>query len=93
MMLLIADTGRWADWVPPLIQTFLRQRVEGMIDVADHDQCVTLPPIPKGAPMVLASCFGLIGTPAVLPYATPGQCELVAGSVHRRLCPSYPRPG
>lgn len=88
MTLMIADTGGRADRVPHLIQTFLRHRVEGLIYVADHHQRVTLPPIPKATPMVLANCYDLIGTPSVLPDDTRGQCDLVNRLIaagHRRI--------
>lgn len=88
MTLMIADTGGRPDRVPRLIQTFLRHRVEGLIYVAEHHQRVTLPPIPKGTPMVLANCFDLIGTPSVLPDDMRGQCDLVTRLIkagHRRI--------
>lgn len=88
MTLMIADTGGQADRVPHLIQTFLRHRVEGLIYVADHHKRVTLPPIPKGTPLVLANCFDLIGTPSVLPDDVRGQGDLVTRLIaagHRRI--------
>jgi len=77
MTLMIADTGGRNDRVPHLIQTFLRHRVEGLIYVAEHHQKVELPRIPAATPLVLANCFDMFGSPAILPDDRRGQRELV----------------
>lgn len=88
MTLMIADTGGDNRNVAPLIDTFLRHRVEGLIYVAEYHQKVDLPEISDGTPIVLANCFDDRGTPAVLPDDQRGQHALVARLVqagHRRI--------
>jgi len=72
----------------PLIDTFLRHRVEGLIYVAEYHQKVALPLISDGTPMILANCFDDRGTPAILPDDWRGQHDLVARLItagHRRI--------
>ena len=88
MTLMIADTGGMQDRVAPLIQTFLRHRVEGLIYVAEYHQRVSLPKLPQGTPMVLVNCFDDQGTAAILPDDRRGEADLVArliGAGHRRI--------
>lgn len=93
--LMIADTGNRSDRVPPLIQTFLRHRVEGLIYVAEYHQRVTLPRLPRDVQLVLANCYDDAGTPAILPDDIGGQRTLVArviASGHRRIAYLSLRP-
>lgn len=88
MTLMIADTGGSIEKAGPLIDTFLRHRVEGLIYVAEFHQKVALPKISDGTPMVLANCFDDHGTPSILPDDFRGQHDLVArliGAGHRRI--------
>ena len=88
MTLMIADTGGAVEKAAPLIDTFLRHRVEGLIYVAEYHQKVSLPAIADGTPMVLANCFDERGTPAILPDDWRGQHDLVARLIaagHRRI--------
>jgi LacI family transcriptional regulator len=88
LTVMIADTGGRREQVPPLIQTFLRHRVEGLIYVAEHHQEVDLPRIGLGCPLVLANCFDSRGTPAVVPDDMRGQKRLVERLIqagHRRI--------
>jgi LacI family transcriptional regulator len=88
MTLMIADTGGAPDKAAPLIDTFLRHRVEGLIYVAEYHQHVNLPRLPVGTPMVLANCFDDRGTPSILPDDRRGQHDLVARLIaggHRRI--------
>jgi LacI family transcriptional regulator len=88
MTLMIADTDGRPDRVAPLIQTFLRHRVEGLIYIAEYHRHVDLPKLPQGTPMVLANCFDDLGTPCVLPDDERGQQDLVARIIaagHRRI--------
>ncbi len=88
MTLMIADTGGVVEKAAPLIDTFLRHRVEGLIYVAEYHQKVTLPLISDGTPMILANCFDDRGTPAILPDDWRGQYDLVARLItagHRRI--------
>ena len=88
MTLMIADTGGDTQKAAPLIDTFLRHRVQGLIYVAEYHQKVLLPRISDGTPMVLANCFDDHGTPAILPDDRRGQQDLVARIVtagHRRI--------
>ena len=88
MTLMIADTGGAVEKAAPLIDTFLRHRVEGLIYVAEYHQKVSLPALPEGTPMVLANCYDDRGTPAVLPDDWRGQHDLVARLIqagHRRI--------
>lgn len=88
MTLMIADTGGDTAKAAPLIDTFLRHRVEGLIYVAEFHQKVSLPAPSDGTPMVLANCFDDRGTPSVLPDDWRGQHDLVARLItagHRRI--------
>jgi LacI family transcriptional regulator len=88
MTLMIADTGGVVEKAAPLIDTFLRHRVEGLIYVAEYHQKVALPLISDGTPMILANCFDDRGTPAILPDDWRGQHDLVARLItagHRRI--------
>ncbi len=88
MTLMIADTGGVVEKASPLIDTFLRHRVEGLLYVAEYHQKVTLPAIPDGTPMVLVNCFDDRGTPAIVPDDRRGQHDLVARLIaagHRRI--------
>lgn len=88
MTLMIADTGGAVEKAAPLIDTFLRHRVEGLIYVAEYHQKVSLPAIPDGTPMVLANCYDDRGTPSILPDDWRGQHDLVARLIqagHRRI--------
>jgi LacI family transcriptional regulator len=88
MTIMIADTGGVVDKAAPLIDTFLRHRVEGLIYVAEYHQKVNLPPVPADTPMVLANCFDDRGTPSVLPDDFRGQHDLVTRLIaagHRRI--------
>ncbi len=95
MTLMIADTGGVVEKAAPLIDTFLRHRVEGLIYVAEYHQKIVLPAISDGTPLVLANCFDDRGTPAILPDDTRGQHDLVARLVtagHRRIAYLTLRP-
>lgn len=95
MTLMIADTGGSPGKAGPLIDTFLRHRVEGLIYVAEYHQHVNLPRLPAGTPMVLANCYDDRGTPAILPDDRRGQHDLVArliGAGHRRIAYLTLRP-
>ena len=88
MTLMIADTGGVVEKAAPLIDTFLRHRVEGLIYVAEYHQKVALPLISDGTPMILANCFDDRGTPAILPDDWRGQHDLVARLItagHHRI--------
>lgn len=88
MTLMIADTDGRPDRVAPLVQTFLRHRVEGLIYIAEYHRRVDLPKLPQGTPLVLANCFDDFGTPSVLPDDERGQHDLVArilAAGHRRI--------
>jgi len=88
MTLMISDTGGLVEKAGPLIDTFLRHRVEGLIYVAAYHQKVTLPVIADGTPLMLANCFVDRGTPSILPDDRRGQHDLVARIVvagHRRI--------
>lgn len=88
MTLMIADTGGDPSKAAPLIDTFLRHRVEGLIYVAEYHQHVNLPRLPTGTPMVLANCFDDRGSPSILPDDRRGQHDLVARLIaagHRRI--------
>ena len=88
MTMMIADTGGSVEKAAPLIRTFLRHRVEGLIYVAEYHQKVTLAAPADGTPMVLANCYDDRGTPAILPDDFRGQHDLVAriiGAGHRRI--------
>jgi LacI family transcriptional regulator len=91
MTLMIADTGGTPDKAAPLIDTFLRHRVEGLIYVAEYHQKVSLK-LPDGTPMVLANCYDDRGTPAILPDDRRGhrrigyltlRNEIAAGPLRR----------
>ena len=87
MTLMIADTGGIIDKAAPLIDTFLRHRVEGLIYVAEYHQKIALPNLPN-TPLFLANCYDDRGTPAVLPDDFRGQHDLVARLIaagHRRI--------
>lgn len=95
MTLMIADTGGAMNKAAPLINTFLRHRVEGLIFVAEYHQKVALPVISDGTPMVLANCFDDHGTPAILPDDWRGQHTLVARLIqagHNRIAYLTLRP-
>lgn len=95
MTLMIADTGGVMGKAAPLIDTFLRHRVEGLIFVAEFHQKVSLPVISDGTPLVLANCFDDHGTPAIVPDDWRGQHELVARLIqagHRRIAYLTLRP-
>lgn len=77
MTVMIADTAGRKDRVPPLIDTFLSHRVEGLIYVAEYHQEVSLPPVPGDTPLVLANGFDRQGTPCVLPDDRRLQADLV----------------
>lgn len=88
MTLMIADTGGHLERVAPLVQTFLRHRVEGLIYVAEYHQHVALPRIPEDTPLVLVNCFDDLGTPAILPDDRRGQRDLVTRLIaagHHRI--------
>ncbi len=88
MTLMIADTGGLVENAAPLIDTFLRHRVEGLIYVAEYHQKIALPRVPADVALVLANCYDDIGTPAILPEDRRGQRELVSriiASGHRRI--------
>ena len=88
MTLMIADTGGRISKIAPLVNTFLRHRVEGLIYVAEYHQRITLPPVPADTPVVLANCFDDSGTPSILPDDRRGQHDLVARLItagHRRI--------
>lgn len=88
MTVMIADTGGRKDRIPPLIETFLSHRVEGLIYVAEYHQEVALPRVPDDTPLVLANCFDAIGTPAILPDDRRLQSDLVKRLItagHRRI--------
>ncbi len=88
MTMMIADTGGRSDTVPALVDTFLRHRAEGLIYVAEYHQRVTLPPIPRDTPVVLANCHDAAGTPCILPDDEKGQRDLVTRLIaagHRRI--------
>lgn len=88
MTVMIADTGGRKERVPPLVETFLSHRVEGLIYVAEYHQEVTLPEVPDDTPLVLANCFDDQGTPAILPDDRRLQHDLVRRLVaagHRRI--------
>jgi LacI family transcriptional regulator len=88
MTLMIADTDGRPDRVAPLIQTFLRHRVEGLIYIAEYHRKVVLPKCAAGTPMVLANCYDDAVTPSILPDDQRGQHDLVARIIaagHRRI--------
>lgn len=88
MTLMIADTDGRHDRVAPLIQTFLRHRVEGLIYIGEYHKRVEMPRLPDNTPMVLANCFDDAGTPSILPDDERGQHDLVArilAAGHRRI--------
>ncbi|MGV8834057.1 MAG: LacI family DNA-binding transcriptional regulator [Devosia sp.] len=88
MTLMIADTGGRLDRVPHLIDTFVQHRVEGLLYVAEYHQQVHLPKVPNDTPMVLANCFDIAGTPAVIPDDHRGQHDLVTRLIragHHRI--------
>jgi LacI family transcriptional regulator len=88
MTLMIADTGGVIERAAPLIDTFVRHRVEGLIYVAEYHQRVKLPALPAGTPMVLVNCFDDRSTVAIVPDDRRGQHDLVARLVlagHRRI--------
>ncbi len=88
MTLMIADTGGDVAKAAPLIETFLRHRVEGLIYVAEYHQKVSLPRVPGEVALVLANCYDDLGTPSVLPDDQRGQRELVSQIIacgHRRI--------
>jgi len=88
MTLMIADTDSRPDRVAPLVQTFLRHRVEGLIYIAEYHRKVDLPKLPQDTPMVLANCYDSAGTPSILPDDQRGQHDLVARIIsagHRRI--------
>lgn len=85
--LLMADIGGDPDAVFDLLATFASHRVEGVIYVAPYHQQVALPK-PRGTPLVLANCFDVSNTPAVLPDDALGQdraVEHLARLGHRRI--------
>jgi LacI family transcriptional regulator len=86
--LLVADTGGGDPQnVEALLKTFATYRVEGVIYAANYHQQVLLPK-PKDMPLVLANCFDMLGTPAVLPDDALGQTRVVDHLVrrgHRRI--------
>ena len=95
MTLMIADTGGVIERAGPLIDTFLRHRVEGLIYVAEYHQKVALPGMPIATPLVLANCYDDFGTPSVLPDDRRGQHDLVARLIaagHRRIAYLTLRP-
>jgi LacI family transcriptional regulator len=75
--LMIADTGGAVERAVPLVDTFLRHRVEGLIYVAEYHQRVSLPRVPESVSLVLANCYDDIGTTSILPDDQRGQKELV----------------
>ena len=88
MTLMIADTGGAIEKAGPLMDTFLRHRVEGLIYVAEFHQNVALPKPSDDTPMVLANCYDDRGTPAILPDDRRGQHDLVERLIqagHRRI--------
>ena len=88
MTLMIADTGGLVANAAPLIDTFLRHRVEGLIYVAEYHQKVALPCVPADVALVLANCYDDLGSPAILPDDQRGERELVSriiASGHRRI--------
>ena len=88
MTLMIADTGGDIQKAAPLIDTFLRHRVEGLIFVAEYHQKVALPRSADATHLVLANCYDDRGTPAILPDDFRGQHDLVARLIaagHRRI--------
>lgn len=96
MTLMIADTGGALEKAAPLIDTFLRHRVEGLIYVAEYHQKVTLPRLPADVALVLTNCYDDIGTTSVLPDDQRGQRDLVARIIaagHRRIAYLTLRPG
>lgn len=95
MTVMIADTAGRKDRVPPLIDTFLSHRVEGLIYVAEYHQEVNLPRLPDDTPLVLANCFDARGTPSVVPDDRRLQRDLVRqviGAGHRRIAYLSLRP-
>ena len=86
--LLVADTGGGDPHnVEALLKTFATYRVEGVVYAANFHRQVLLPR-PKDLPLVLANCFDLLGTPAVLPDDALGQARVVDHLVrrgHRRI--------
>ncbi len=95
MTLMIADTGGDTQKAAPLIDTFLRHRVEGLIYVAEYHQKVTLPRVPADVALVLANCYDDHGTTAILPDDRRGQFELVTRIIaagHRRIAYLTLRP-
>jgi LacI family transcriptional regulator len=95
MTLMIADTGGDTQKTAPLIDTFLRHRVEGLIYVAEYHQKVSLPRVPDDVALVLANCFDDLGTPAILPDDQRGQRDLVSRIIaagHRRIAYLTLRP-
>jgi LacI family transcriptional regulator len=88
MTLMIADTGGLVENAAPLIDTFLRHRVEGLIYVAEFHQKVSLPRVPADVALVLVNCYDELGTTAILPDDQRGQRDLVSqiiASGHRRI--------
>lgn len=83
--LLVADTGGGeAHNVEALLKTFATYRVEGVVCAANFHRQVLLPkPRAKAMPLVLANCFDLLGTPAVLPDDALGQTRVVDHLVRR----------
>jgi LacI family transcriptional regulator len=95
MTLMIADTGGVMEKAAPLIDTFLRHRVEGLIYVAEFHQKVTLPRVPDDVALVLANCYDDHGTTAILPDDRLGQFDLVTQIIaagHRRIAYLTLRP-
>ncbi len=85
--LITADTGGREERVPHLMATFAEHRVEGLIHVADHHQCVEVPDVALSERLVLANGFCL-GVPSVVPDDEAGQAGLTAWATargHRRI--------
>ena len=95
MTLMIADTGGDVANAGPLIETFLRHRVEGLIYVAEYHQKVSLPKMPGEVALVLANCYDDLGTASILPDDQRGQRDLVSQIIacgHRRIAYLSLRP-